>query len=178
MIRAVALGQLAAMAMLPDAPPSFAREFKDSCGRWFGMDELAEDLLKSSNDSAVVLAEQFEVELGAAVNVNQVMAEASEAAFEMQLNTQREAQRLQVESETDGLTGVPNRRRFDAILGEEFGKGGLVGVAFLDADKFKSVNDTHGHAAGDAVLKALAAKLKEVLGPRGTVCRFGGEEFA
>jgi diguanylate cyclase (GGDEF)-like protein len=85
-------------------------------------------------------------------------------------------------AETDALTGLANRRRFDESLQRELSHsdrfGQPVSLVLVDIDHFKTVNDTHGHEAGDAVLRAVARMLAD--GVRGVdVCaRFGGEEMA
>ncbi len=83
----------------------------------------------------------------------------------------------------DGLTGLPNRRACGALLKEALaadadGKRQRVGVLFFDLDAFKPINDTMGHQVGDEVLQAVAARLVKVLGAKGTLCRYGGDEFA
>ena len=83
-------------------------------------------------------------------------------------------------SQRDYLTGLSNRRHFFEAapkLLTAAGDGGKVSVAMLDIDYFKKVNDCHGHDAGDAVLRHLAAMLQELESPRTLVSRFGGEEF-
>ena len=81
----------------------------------------------------------------------------------------------------DPLTGLPNRTLFLDRLGlalDRAQRTGLVtGVLFLDVDQFKQINDSLGHEAGDRVLNALAARLRNVLRPMDTVARFGGDEF-
>ena len=83
---------------------------------------------------------------------------------------------------TDGLTGIANRYTFQQVLESELERaartGEDVGLAMLDIDHFKILNDTHGHQAGDAVLRAVAAKLSEQSRKYDTVARYGGEEFA
>ena len=74
----------------------------------------------------------------------------------------------------DPLTEVLNRRGFMSVMADA-GPGWRVVVA--DVDDFKSVNDLLGHAAGDAVLQEVARQLGVMLGPRGVVARFGGDEF-
>nr|WP_280868814.1 GGDEF domain-containing protein [Herbaspirillum sp. LeCh32-8] len=84
---------------------------------------------------------------------------------------------------TDFLTQLPNRRYFMKRLEEEHGRllrnvDGRAAVLMCDLDHFKVVNDTHGHAVGDLVLKNFADVLREQLRKSDTVGRFGGEEFA
>ncbi|OYW52186.1 MAG: hypothetical protein B7Z30_16160 [Rhizobiales bacterium 12-68-15] len=89
---------------------------------------------------------------------------------------------LAVQATTDALTGLPNRRRFEDVARDEIARGAQAGhpvvMAVMDLDLFKNINDNHGHAAGDAVLKAFGARLRETMRARDLVCRFGGEEFA
>ncbi len=81
---------------------------------------------------------------------------------------------------TDPLTGLLNRRALSARLSERFADSRTVPfvVAMLDLDHFKPVNDDHGHAVGDAVLCALAARLTSSLREGDLVARLGGDEFA
>ena len=82
---------------------------------------------------------------------------------------------------TDPLTGIANRRAFDAQLEraiEAAGADGFGCVALFDLDLFKSVNDRHGHAAGDAVLRAFADLVRGRMRDTDFIARFGGEEFA
>lgn len=83
-------------------------------------------------------------------------------------------------SRTDALTGLPNRRAFDAALRSALGDGTVRGpsVALIDIDHFKTINDVHGHPVGDRVLADVARVLRESAGALATVSRYGGEEFA
>ena len=82
---------------------------------------------------------------------------------------------------TDALTGCHNRHYLDQQLPREIDRAGRYGrrlsVVMCDLDHFKSVNDTHGHAAGDAVLSAVGRYLDAHRRAPDWVCRFGGEEF-
>ncbi|GAA0313659.1 hypothetical protein GCM10009087_24980 [Sphingomonas oligophenolica] len=82
----------------------------------------------------------------------------------------------------DSLTTLPNRtlfaERLDTSLNEADRTGGHVGLVVLDVDHFKSVNDAMGHAAGDALLKEIGARLARAVPANGTVARLGGDEFA
>lgn len=83
---------------------------------------------------------------------------------------------------TDALTGLSNRRHFMAeavaALARARRSQGVVAVAIADLDHFKRVNDTHGHAAGDLVLKAVGELMRTTLRQTDIYCRYGGEEFA
>jgi diguanylate cyclase (GGDEF)-like protein/PAS domain S-box-containing protein len=87
---------------------------------------------------------------------------------------------LKVESLTDPLTGLPNRRAFDRKLAEELerpGKRRRLGVLLLDLDAFKLYNDRFGHAAGDDALRITARVLEKQVRGEDMVARLGGEEF-
>jgi len=81
----------------------------------------------------------------------------------------------------DALTGLYNRRHLERQLDVEIASAlrhrKHLTVAMLDIDHFKRVNDTYGHAAGDAVLKSFAAKVSELVRPEDLFARYGGEEF-
>ena len=85
-------------------------------------------------------------------------------------------------SSRDALTGLANRRHFEMVLAREIDRVARAGepalLLLLDIDHFKRVNDSHGHAAGDLVLKAVSDALLECVRPMDTVARIGGEEFA
>jgi diguanylate cyclase (GGDEF)-like protein len=77
----------------------------------------------------------------------------------------------------DHLTGLPNRKAFLEQLEQTLDEGLGVAVLFCDLDRFKSVNDTFGHDAGDVLLTDVARRLRRTVGDRGTVSRFAGDEF-
>ena len=95
----------------------------------------------------------------------------------------RAEQRLTHQARHDSLTGLPNRpqllERLDsAISSARSREGGSFAVLFLDLDRFKLINDSIGHAAGDEMLVEVGRRISDVLGDRGVVARFGGDEFA
>ncbi|MBB3900019.1 GGDEF domain-containing protein [Roseococcus suduntuyensis] len=83
---------------------------------------------------------------------------------------------------TDALTGLPNRRAFEERLTEALARATTeqtpLCLLMFDIDHFKSVNDRHGHPAGDAVLRGVADTLREWARPHDRLARVGGEEFA
>jgi diguanylate cyclase (GGDEF)-like protein len=89
--------------------------------------------------------------------------------------------RAQVMAEQDALTGLLNRRALELKLEEarrhSVAKNEALAVMVLDIDRFKEINDTQGHAAGDQVLKDVSKLLLDSLRPSDTVVRYGGDEF-
>ncbi|MFO7541670.1 MAG: diguanylate cyclase [Thiobacillus sp.] len=89
--------------------------------------------------------------------------------------------RLATAALTDQLTGLPNRRSAMDQLGQAWSaatrSGTPLSVMVIDIDHFKSINDAHGHATGDMVLRECAAKLRASARREDSVCRIGGEEF-
>lgn len=90
--------------------------------------------------------------------------------------------RLEIQANHDGLTGLFNRRHFMVMAEKELHRAQRysrpVTVGMADLDFFKRINDTHGHAAGDLVLRDCARLLQESLRKTDLMCRYGGEEFA
>jgi diguanylate cyclase (GGDEF)-like protein len=80
-------------------------------------------------------------------------------------------------SRTDPLTGLANRRALIEAA-DAAASGAVLILVIVDIDRFKRVNDSHGHIVGDHVIQAVSSKMIEHLGPLGLVCRLGGEEFA
>lgn len=80
-------------------------------------------------------------------------------------------------AEEDPLTGLLNRRGFDQLVGRNGRAGGEAAIIVGDIDRFKSVNDRFGHAAGDEAIREVAAVLGALSWPGLAVARFGGEEF-
>jgi len=83
---------------------------------------------------------------------------------------------------SDALTGLANRSHFMAAASRAMSQGqetaGKVAILLLDVDDFKQINDTAGHDAGDAILRAVAARLQGAVRPGDVVARLGGDEFA
>ncbi len=86
----------------------------------------------------------------------------------------------ETQASTDALTGLPNRRYFDefcGLLARRRRAGDAVGVLMIDIDRFKVLNDTHGHATGDEVLRAVGGAIVAAVREDDVPARYGGEEF-
>ena len=85
------------------------------------------------------------------------------------------------QAEHDELTGLPNRRYLQAHLTQALARRDdgprRIGLCFIDLDRFKAVNDTHGHAAGDRLLVNVSARIRRLIRLSDTVARVGGDEF-
>ena len=96
-------------------------------------------------------------------------------AFEDALHAEKE--RLTWQASHDWLTGLSNRRAFEARLQSELDAAGALGLILLDLDQFKSVNDTCGHLAGDRLLCQVSRLLQQDRHAQDMVARLGGDEF-
>jgi diguanylate cyclase (GGDEF)-like protein len=81
------------------------------------------------------------------------------------------------QADHDTLTGLANRRAFTSRL-RQHRPADCLTVIYIDLDRFKPINDTYGHAAGDAVLVAVAERLRNAVRPGDLAARLGGDEFA
>lgn len=101
--------------------------------------------------------------------------------YRMAVRVDESEDKLRRTAATDELTQLPNRRavleRLRTELARALRENKRIGVISIDVDRFKEVNDTHGHAAGDAVLQGIAQRLSTAVREYDTVGRVGGEEF-
>ncbi|GAA0863236.1 GGDEF domain-containing protein [Sphingopyxis soli] len=121
-------------------------------------------------------------------DIAKVMLERTRHAEEEMRKSEDEAKALRKslarakrDAEVDYLTGLPNRRAFEALLERHYEEARAacepLSVAFCDIDEFKKVNDIHGHEAGDRVIKLIADTLAKISNDHCHVARHGGEEF-
>ncbi len=115
-------------------------------------------------------------------NINTELMSTLSNILAMSLNNAQKFNRLKERSDMDGLTGLYNHKRFKEILQNEFKRSHRydkpLSLVMIDGDKFKEVNDTYGHLAGDMVLQELADCLKRSVRTTDVVARYGGDEFA
>ena len=95
-----------------------------------------------------------------------------------QVDELSEVARSRAEARTDYLTGLANRRRLVELVSTAVRDSVPIVVMVIDLDRFKDMNDRHGHAFGDALITAIARRLQGTAGDRGTLARPGGDEFA
>jgi diguanylate cyclase (GGDEF)-like protein len=136
-------------------------------------------------------AVQLHVLLGALVlglallislTTRRLLAQHAQRIWEELAELERTGTELEHAATHDPLTGLANRALFERRLEEELGharqEGFHMAILYLDLDDFKLVNDTHGHAVGDALLIEIAHRLRGVVRASDTVARLGGDEFA
>lgn len=100
---------------------------------------------------------------------------------EWQSHMKQENDHLAHQASHDSLTGLPNRIAFEQTLAQAFADGAQrqqLALLFIDGDRFKQINDTWGHAAGDAIITATAERLRAQVRKTDMVARLGGDEFA
>ncbi len=115
-----------------------------------------------------------------ASETNDVLKQNLETADQEARQLRRELERHRLETMTDPLTGLFNRRGMEVEMARVFGENadGQTAMMVLDIDHFKRINDTYGHAVGDVVIRKVADTVKRLI-PSGAVpVRYGGEEFA
>jgi diguanylate cyclase (GGDEF)-like protein/PAS domain S-box-containing protein len=109
------------------------------------------------------------------------VVEAAGALVGIAVARKRDEDRLAFMAQFDTLTGLPNRHLLQDRLGQSMARAHRdekqVAVIFLDLDRFKEINDTLGHGAGDRVLQAVSGRLRGCLRENDTVARLGGDEF-
>ena len=138
--------------------------------------ECADDLDEVTATLARGIADIKQVEI-ALTRSRAALAEAETAL----LTAQEDERHATLRALHDPATGLPNRVLFDDRVTQGISlaerHGWSLAVMFLDLDRFKSINDDHGHAAGDLVLREVANRLSQHARDEDTVCRSGGDEF-
>jgi diguanylate cyclase (GGDEF)-like protein len=165
-----------------DDVPAFALVLRDA------VRTVGADVRESAEALGVLRAQQGHAVAGLVEDLLALRAEAlDEVAVDVALRLSIAAYVdeltavLSSRATRDPLTGLPNRAAFDEALTHEIAsvaRGAAPALLLVDLDKFKLVNDTDGHLAGDAVLVAVADVLRRNVRPSDVACRLGGDEFA
>ena len=153
--------------------------------------ELAKDMhcmLGKRHEDISSIAAKIDVDMASGADPREMLIDLRGALKDVMLQMAEDAETLLTLSQQDGLTGLANRRSFDAFLQEAVeawkDKQVPVSLIMMDIDYFKQVNDNFGHQAGDQVLQTLAGQIKTSVQPlvnEGSnilAARYGGEEFA
>ena len=169
----------------PFTAPDLVRELE-------GLQDGAPRIVISSSDAQQVVIEALRTGVADFVHkedalVGGVLWERIDRAIEAARASKRDRRasnrrmvNLQRQADTDPLTGLGNRRYLEKVLSPELRRSDRrkdTGIIVIDLDHFKRVNDTHGHSAGDAVLREVAEVIRSHASPSDTVARWGGEEF-
>jgi len=164
---------------------------------------LLRDIVDEVIDEAIEAATMLQLRMGAQPTFEEIAAKASDALMMLNIDghkaedhtehaflaqksrtaeLEQQNEELKRRAATDPLTGLPNRRLLDDQLARELAQAERqrtpVTVLMVDIDRFKQCNDSHGHSAGDCVLKKVAHILRSATRRSDTCARFGGEEFA
>jgi diguanylate cyclase (GGDEF)-like protein len=103
---------------------------------------------------------------------------SAETRYKIVVEQLRGAQKLRTLAESDPLTALANRRSFQKRVETACTQSFSFAVLCIDLDRFKSINDTHGHTVGDELLQSVAVRLQRTVRSTDLVARFGGDEFA
>lgn len=188
LIRVVNAGAFAAEAIEHPEDQDRVASYREQFSNWFGIDRNeADEILETVCRKAKETQRLFELPTGELINPDEILARANQALEQISLANARATgelrqvnQELKNKATRDAVTGLFNRRHFDEKLDEWFldaGPDKPLSLVFIDLDHFKSVNDTHGHDAGDAVLVAIAQALEQTAEGKAEAFRYGGDEF-
>jgi diguanylate cyclase (GGDEF)-like protein len=180
-------GRCADVFVDDNAAPAIAH-VRTLCKEHFQMED-ADALLSEIGGRTKEVASLFEINIGTAAQYDAILKKANETLVEITLQSQQQfstlkqmTQQLMVQATTDALTGLANRAQLDAFLAEHFARslvtGQPIALLLMDVDRFKSINDTHGHQAGDQVLRTMGKLLRGAAKAGDLAARYGGEEIA
>jgi diguanylate cyclase (GGDEF)-like protein len=188
-VKAVALGSIVADIFVHKDPTPAAARYRTMAHRWFGFGDVdAKELLEVIGQGTQEIGKLFDIKTGSVRDPGEILEQANEVLLQLSLQSQQSAteleqqnRQLQHKAVTDALTGAANRGHFNEQLQLQFVHAQRqiqpLSLILMDADKFKSVNDTHGHLAGDKVLIKISETMRTHAPEGALVARYGGEEF-
>lgn len=190
LVQAVALSSKAADCVETGSERIASHDYFRLARRWFRLEKSDTDqLLDAAKKGTKELAKLFELDSPTPPGkTEEIMARANETLVNFSIETAHKADELEErfgqlteQMQKDPLTEVAHRKCFDVFVQEQFDlarrQSKPLSLIFTDIDHFKSFNDTHGHQAGDTVLKSVAKMLVVVAPDSALVARYGGEEF-
>ncbi|MFN3610788.1 diguanylate cyclase domain-containing protein [Tepidimonas sp.] len=146
-------------------------------GLWLALRIMRRVLAAAQGINAAALA----IEKGQPVTLPPVVFSEAQAVAAALTRAAEAMGQVQNAATHDALTGLPNRRLFTEMAQQQLAQaqrsGARVALLALDLDHFKAVNDTHGHAAGDQLLREVAARLQSCVRSADVIARLGGDEF-
>ena len=168
----------AALARLHELAERVAADVGEHSSR---VQEISQELTQASADGAPLDS----VVLGTVARIIEANSRMQEQLKSAEVKLQEQAQQIEIhaaDAMTDALTSGRNRRAFDAELNGRLAEWNRrrtpLALMMIDVDHFKKFNDTHGHLAGDEVLRNVARNLRQCVRQMDMVARYGGEEFA
>ncbi len=148
----------------------------------FGVQQLLQRRLRRAHQNELRLRDLVEQRTADLRLQAQRLQDTDREKNQLMQQLRQQAEAFERQAREDALTGLANRRAFDELLAYEFARAGRseqpLCVALVDLDHFKRINDELSHAAGDAVLRAVAERMRQLCREIDTVARWGGEEFA
>jgi diguanylate cyclase (GGDEF)-like protein len=189
LVEIVYTGVLCGQVFAATRPGMVERAKKELTTRFKLDDAQIAEILREIDSQAQELSKLFEVTIEPGRSYQDIEDEARQVLEEITLQSQAQTrqveiqnQKLKSEATTDGLTGLANRRGFTLFISHAFDQavrsGQPLSLLFMDIDKFKSINDTYGHQAGDTVLERIAEVVKSIVKEPDLAARYGGEEVA
>ena len=195
-VLSVALASMLAEVWANPAPKESSKRAQDAAAKVLQMSEADYDsLLYDISEALPDVSSLFEIEMGELKRADEILHEAKEALVTVTLQSQQQASQmartmavlasknreLEAQHHRDALTGLHNRAYLDEFLPQAFMRACQMerplSVVFCDLDRFKDINDTHGHAVGDKVLQGVADCLGQFIRKQDLAVRFAGDEF-